>query len=189
QGITCDQIAARYLGQDSTFPSLQLATPTTGPCAPGFSCDFGSSLSFQAPQRSLTAENNPRKLFFTLFGQGDDARQRAAIMSETRSILDSVMDDANTLQKQLGARDNVVVNNYLESVREVERRLQMMQTRDMSNVDIPSAPIGIPNDFEEHLKLMFDMIALAYQVNLSNVATFMMEKEVSMRTYNNIGVN
>lgn len=189
QGITCDQVAAKYLGQETTFPSLQVATPTTGPCAPGFSCDFGSSLSFQAPQRSLTAENNPRKLFFSLFGQGDNADQRYAIMGETRSILDSVMADANALQKQLGAQDNVIVGNYLESVREVERRLQMMQNKDMSDVDIPAAPVGVPSDFEEHLKLMFDMIALAYQVNMTNVATFMMEKEVSMRTYNNVGVN
>lgn len=189
EGITCDQIAAHHLGQNSTFPSLQLATPTSGPCAPSYSCDFGSALSFVGPQRSLTAENNPRKLFFSLFGQGSDSAERLAIMGETRSILDSIMDDANALQKQLGAEDNRVVDNYLDSVRQVERRLQMMQQQDMSNVDMPTAPVGVPSDFEEHLKLMFDMIALAYQVNLTNVASFMMEKEVSMRTYNNIGVN
>ena len=189
RGVTADQIAANHLGEDTTFRSLQVGTPTTGPCAPGYSCDFGSSLSFSGPQRSLPAENNPRKLFFSLFGQGDNAQERAAIMAETGSILDSIMDDATSLQKKLGAEDNGVISNYLESVRQVERRIQMMQQQDMSDVNIPAAPVGIPSNFQEHLEILFDMIALAYQVNLTNVATFMMEKEVSMRTYNNVGVN
>ncbi|MBN4053611.1 DUF1552 domain-containing protein [Haliea sp. AH-315-K21] len=189
KGVTADQLAARHIGQGTTFPSIEVGTPTGGPCAPGFSCSFGSSLSFSSPQQPLPIENNPRKLFFQLFGQGDNAQERAAIVNETGSILDSILADANSLQRKLGSEDQVMVANYLESVREVERRVQMMKSQDLSGVDIPLAPVGIPEDFEAHLKIMFDLIALSYQINLTNVASFMMEKEVSMRTYNNVGVS
>ncbi len=189
KGITADQVAARYIAGETTFPSIEVGTPTGGPCSPGFSCDFGSALSFRTPNQSLPIENNPRKLFFRLFGQGNNATERAAIMDETGSLLDSIMDDAKSLQKRLGANDREIVGNYLDSVRQVEERIQRMKTQDMSHVDIPGAPVGVPTDFDEHLKMMFDLIALAYQVNLTNVASFMMEKEVSMRTYPNLGVS
>jgi hypothetical protein len=189
KGTTCDQIAARHIGQGTTFPSIEVGTPTGGPCAPGFSCAFGSSLSFRTPEQPLPSENNPRKLFFQLFGQGDNAAERATIVDQTGSILDSVMGDAASLQRKLGAADNAMVSNYLESVREIERRVQMMKSQDMSAVEIPDAPVGIPTSFEDHLKIMFDLIALSFQVNLTNVASMMMEKEVSMRTYNNVGVS
>jgi hypothetical protein len=188
KGTTCDQIAAQYIGKTTTFPSIEVGTPTGGPCAAGYSCSFGSSLSFRTPQQPLPIENNPRKLFYQLFGLGDDSAERASIVNQTGSILDSIMGDASSLQKKLSASDASMVSNYLESVREVERRVTMMKSQDLSNVEIPPAPVGIPNDFEEHLKVLFDLIALSYQINLTNVATFMMEKEVSMRTYTNIGV-
>jgi len=188
RGVTADQIAAQQIGQGTTFPSMEVGTPSGGPCAPGFSCSFGSSIAFPTPDVGLPIENNPRKLFFQLFGQGDDAAERAAIVDETGSILDSIMSDANTLQRKLGAEDIARVDNYLESVREVERRVQMMKSQDLSGVEIPAAPVGIPSNFEEHLTILFDLIALAYQINLTNVATFLMEKEVSMRTYANLGV-
>ncbi|MFT5321893.1 MAG: hypothetical protein ACI934_002054 [Pseudohongiellaceae bacterium] len=188
KGVTLDQIAAQRMGQGTTFPSIEVGTPTGGPCAPGFSCSFGNSLSFQTPDLSLPIENNPRKLFFQLFGQGDNSAERTAIVNETGSILDSIMGDATALQKKLGAEDIARVDTYLESVREIERRVEMMKSQDLTGVDIPPAPVGIPSDFEEHLTIMFDLIALAYQINLTNVATFMMEKEVSMRTYANLGV-
>jgi len=188
KGITADQLAAQTIGQSTTFPSIELGTPSGGPCAPGFSCSFGSSLAFQTPELGLPIENNPRKLFFQLFGQGDDAAERAAIVDETGSILDSIMADASSLQKKLGAEDVAKVDSYLESVREIERRVQMMKSQDLSGVEIPPAPIGIPGDFEEHLTILFDLLAVAYQINLTNVATFLMEKEVSMRTYANLGV-
>ncbi len=189
KGVTADQIAARTIGTNTTFPSIEVGTPVGGPCAPGYSCAFGSALSFSAPQQSLPIENNPRKLFFQLFGQGDDAVERAAIVDQTGSILDSIRGDAAALQRRLGAADTAMVDNYLESVREIERRVQMMKSQDLGDVVIPDAPVGIPASFEKHLKLMFDLIALAYQINLTNVASFMMEKEVSMRTYNNVGVS
>ena len=188
KGVTADQIAAQQIGQGTTFPSIEVGTPTGGPCAPGFSCSFGSSMSFPTPDVGLPIENNPRKLFFQLFGQGDNAAERAAIVDETGSILDSIMGDAASLQKKLGAEDIARVDTYLESVREVERRVEMMKSQDLTGVEIPSAPVGIPSSFEEHLTILFDLIALAYQINLTNVATFLMEKEVSMRTYANLGV-
>jgi hypothetical protein len=187
-GTTCDQIAAQYIGRDTTFPSIEVGTPVGGPCAAGYSCSFGSSLSFRTPTQPLPIENNPRKLFYQLFGLGDTAAERSAIVNQTGSILDSVLEDANRLQRQLAASDRVMVGNYLESVREIERRVTMMQNQDLGDVEIPPAPVGVPTDFEEHLRVLFDLIALAYQINLTNVATFMMEKEVSMRTYTNIGV-
>jgi hypothetical protein len=189
KGVTADQIAARHIGQNTTFPSIEVGTPNGGPCAPGTSCSFGNSLSFRTPQQSLPIENDPRKLFFQLFGQGDTEKERSYIVNETGSILDSIMQDANSLHNKLGAEDRSMLSNYLDSVREVERRVQMMKEKDLSNVAIPEAPVGVPTDFEAHLKIMFDLIALAYQINLTNVATFMMEKEVSMRTYPNVGVS
>ncbi|MDY6982201.1 MAG: DUF1552 domain-containing protein, partial [Pseudomonadota bacterium] len=144
KGITVDQIAARHVGANTTFPSIEMGTPTGGPCAPGFSCSFGSALSFRTPDQSLPIENNPRKLFFQLFGAGDDAAERAAIVDQTGSILDSIMAETSSLQRKLGAADNAMVANYLESVREIERRVQMMKTQDLSDVEIPNAPVGIP---------------------------------------------
>jgi Protein of unknown function (DUF1552). len=189
KGVTCDQIAAKYIGQGTTFPSIEVGTPSGGPCAPGYSCAFGSSLSFRTPTQALPIENNPRKVFYQLFGLGDSDEERAAIVKQTGSILDSIIGETANLQKKLGASDRNRVANYLDSVREIERRVNMMQSQDNSDVEIPMAPLGIPTNFEEHLKTMFDLIALAYQVNLTNVATFMMEKEVSMRTYPNVGVS
>lgn len=188
KGVTADQIAAQQIGQGTTFPSIEVGTPSGGPCAPGFSCSFGSSIAFKTPDLGLPIENNPRKLFFQLFGQGDNAAERAAIVDETGSILDSVLGDAHKLQKTLGAEDTAKVDNYLESVREIERRVQMMKSQDLTGVDIPPAPVGIPSSYEDHLAILFDLIALAYQINLTNVASFLMEKEVSMRTFGNLGI-
>ncbi len=188
KGVTCDQIAARQIGKSTTFQSIEVGTPDSGPCAPGFSCAYGSSLAFRTPHEGLPIENNPRKLFYQLFGIGDDARERAAIVNQNGSILDSVMSETASLQRRLGAADNAMVSNYLESVREIEQRIAKMQKQDLSQVDIPAAPVGIPASFEDHLKALFDLVALSFQVNLTHVSTFMMEKEVSMRTYTSIGV-
>jgi Protein of unknown function (DUF1552) len=188
KGVTCDQIAAQKIGAATTFPSLEVGTPDSGPCAAGYSCAFGNSLAFRTPDQALPFENNPRKLFYQLFGQGDDAAERAAIVNQTGSILDSITAEASTLQRKLGADDKSKVNNYLESVREIELRVTKMQSQDLSDVAIPPAPVGIPSAFDEHLKSMFDLVALAFQINLTHVASYVMEREISMRTYTNIGV-
>jgi hypothetical protein len=186
-GVTCDQIAARHIGRGTTFPSIELGTPVGGPCAAGYSCAFGSSLSFRTPDQPMPIENNPRKLFFQMFGQGDDSAERSAIVNQTGSILDSIVGEAKSLQRQLGSTDASMVSNYLESVREIEQRVTKMQNQDLGDV-VPAAPVGIPPAYDEHMKQLFDLMALAWQVNLTNIATFLMEKEVSMRTFTNIGV-
>jgi hypothetical protein len=188
-GISADQLAAQKIGQDTTFPSIELSTEGGTVCDPTFGCNYGHTISFRTPTQPLPMEYNPRKVFYKLFGQGDTAEQRAAILAETASLLDSVTGRAKTLKLDLGAQDRVRVDDYLESVRELERRMDKMKEHDLSNLDLPDAPVGVPADFEEHLKLMFDFITLAYQADLTRVASFMMAREVSMRSYPNLGVS
>jgi hypothetical protein len=174
-GTTVDQMAAKVLGAQTAFPSLELATEAGAVCDPAYGCSYGHTVSFRSPTQPLPMEFNPRKVFYRLFGQGDTAEERDAITRENSSILD--------------ARDRAAVADYLESVREIERRIQKIQTEGMGGVDLPDAPVGIPASFEDHLKLQFDQIALAWQAGLTRVATFMMAREVSMRTYNNLDIS
>lgn len=188
-GTSTDQIAAKHIGQDTPFPSLELSTETGTTCDPTFGCGFGNTISFRTPTQPLPMEYNPRKVFYQLFGQGDTTTERAAIVGETKSILDSVLGDAASLQRQLGPRDRAMVSSYLDSLREIERRIQTVEKSNLSRIDVPDAPVGVPNDFKEHVGLMFDLLAIAYQANLTRVFAFMMNKEVSMRTFNVIGVS
>jgi len=188
-GTTIDQMAARVIGNDTPFPSLELSTEGGTVCDPAYGCSYGNTISFRSPTQPLPMEYNPRKIFYRLFGQGDTADERVAIVRETGSILDAITGDAKALEQRLGGRDRAMVNDYLDSVREIERRVQKMQSQGMGDVKLPDAPVGIPNDFEEHLKVMFEMMALAYQANLTRVSTFMMAREVSMRTYNNLSIS
>ena len=188
---TIDQLIAGHIGQDTVLPSLEVAAETTvqsASCGSG-ACYYSSTLAFRNATTPLPMEFNPRKVFYRLFGQGDTADERVAITSETTSILDAVAADAAALQKRLGPQDRVAMADYLDSVREIERRIQRIKSEGMGGVELPDAPVGIPAAFEEHLKLQFDMIALAYQANLTRVATFMMAREVSMRTYNNLSIS
>jgi hypothetical protein len=134
-------------------------------------------------------EHNPRKVFFRLFGQGDTAAEREAIILQTSSLLDLVSDRSSSLRRSLGTADQVRLDEYLTSVREIERRVQIMSDQDFSGFDLPDAPAGMPATFDEHIKLMLDLVALAYQAGLTRVATFMMAAEVSMLTYNQVGVS
>jgi hypothetical protein len=177
-GVTADQIAARHIGQETRLPSLEL---TTAP--------RGAQLAWRTPTQSLPQEINPRAVFGRLFGQGDNEAERAAIVKETGSILDRVMAEAAGLQSKLGATDRAAVGVYLDSVREIERRVQMAQQQDTSNLEIPDAPIGVPNDIDAHFALMFDLMALAFQADLTRVITFSMDREASMRTYNNLSIS
>jgi hypothetical protein len=188
-GTTIDQMAARVISNDTPFPSLELSTEGGAVCDPAYGCSYGHTISFRSPTQPLPMEFNPRKVFYQLFGQGDTADERSAIVKETGSILDAISGDAKSLQGRLGAKDQAMVAEYLESVREIERRVQKMQSQGLGGVQLPDAPVGIPSEFEEHLKVMFELMALAYQSNLTRVASFMMAREVSMRTYTNIGVS
>jgi len=188
-GTTVDQMAAKALGGDTAFPSLELATEGGAVCDPGFGCSYGHTVAFRSPTQPLPMEHNPRKVFYRLFGQGDTADERTAITLENDSILDAVAGDAAALQKRLGTRDRVAIADYLDSVREIERRIQKVQTEGTGGVELPDAPMGVPASVEEHLKLQFDQIALAWQAGLTRVATFMMAREVSMRTFANLGIS
>ena len=177
-GVTADQFAARHIGQETRIPSLELTTSQRG-----------AQLAWRTPTQSLPQEGNPRNVFYRLFGQGDDEAERAAIVRETGSILDRVVAQAAGLQAKLGGQDRQAVDAYLDSVREIERRVQMASEADTSNLDIPEAPIGVPNDLDAHFALMFDLMALAFQADLTRVITFSMDREASMRTYNNLSIS
>jgi hypothetical protein len=177
-GVTADQFAARHIGQGTRVPSLELTT-----------AQRGARLAWTSPTLSLPQEGNPRTVFYRLFGQGDTDAERAEILKETGSILDRVKGQAARLQASLGVHDRIVVSDYLESVREIERRVRMASDQDTSQLSIPDAPVGVPNDIDEHFKLMFDLMGLAFQADLTRVITFSMDREASMRTYTNLGIS
>jgi len=177
-GVTADQLAARHIGQDTRLPSLELTT-----------AQAGARMAWRTPTQSLPQEGNPRAVFQKLFGQGDTDKERATILVETGSILDRVKEQAARLQASLGVGDRVVVSDYLDSVREIERRVQMAEQADTASLNIPDAPLGTPNDLTEHFKLMFDLMALSFQADITRVITFSMDRETSMRTYTNVGIS
>jgi hypothetical protein len=190
-GTTLDQIAAQQIGQDTPLPSLEVATDVRGGggfCDRDYGCSYAGTISFRTPTTPLPMETDPRKLFIRLFGQGDNAAERARLSKQYGSLLDMLTSEVNTLQRSLGPADKRTLSDYLETVREIERRIQKTEARDLSHVDIPDAPLGIP-PFDEHINLMFDLVALAYQANMTRVFTFMMAAEVSGQTYNHIGVS
>src|SRR5580704_3599395 len=177
-GVSADQLAVRYVGQDTRLPSLEL------------SVGQGSArLAWRTPTQSLPQESNPRAVFQKLFGQGDTDQERAQILTETGSILDRVKGQAARLQASLGVKDRSVVTDYLDSVREIERRVQMAEKAHNSELVIPDAPIGTPNDLTEYFKLMFDLMALAFQADITRVITLSMDHEASMRTYTNLAIS
>jgi hypothetical protein len=176
-GITADQFAARHIGQDTRLPSLELTTS-----------QVGARLAWRTPTQPLPQEGNPRAVFQKLFGQGDTDAERAAILQETGSILDRVKGQAARLQASLGVTDRVIVSDYLDSVREIERRVQMAAQQHDPDLKIPEAPVGTPNDLTEHFRLMFDLMALAFQADITRVITMSMDHEASMRTYSNLSI-
>lgn len=191
-GPTVDQIAAQHIGQDTPFPSLEVATEVHGgggSCDRDFGCSYAGTISFRTPSNPLPMENDPRKLFQRMFGQGDTPEERKRISKQYSSVLDLVSQEAADLQRTLGPQDRAMVSDYLDTVREIERRVEKMDARDLSHVNIPDTPGGIPPTFEQHINLLFDLIAVAYQANMTRVFAFMMAAEVSGLTYNQIGVS
>jgi hypothetical protein len=191
RGMSADQIAARAIGQDTAIPSIELAGESIGgvSCAPGVGCGFASTVSFRTSTQPLPMEHNPRKVFYQLFGQGDSEEERKQIVGQTGSILDHVRDKAKRMSAELSPADQTMLSDYLDSVREIERRVQKMSADSGGGMKLPDAPLGVPEDFGEQLNVMFELIALAWQANKTRVASFMIAKEVSMRTYNQIGVS
>ena len=192
-GVTVDQIAARTIGQDTILPSLELATEDhsglIGACDRDYGCIYMNTLSWRTPTTPLPMEINPRKVFERMFGQGGSAADRLARIEGDRSILDAVMKEATGLQAKLGPQDRVKISEYLENVREIERRIQKASQQVDPNMKLPEQPAGIPFSYDEHVGIMYDLLALAYQANISRVFTFMMAREVSNRTYPQVGVH
>ena len=188
---TIDQIVAKQIGQDTPLPSLEVATEDftgyVGACSPGFSCAYLNTISWSSPTTPLPMEINPRLVFERLFGQAGTAASRATRTREEKSILDSITAEATDLRRTLGTRDQTRVSEYLDNVREIERRIQQAEAHGASHVSV-GAPIGVPDSWEEHVDLLYDLIAAAWQADVTRVFTFMLARELSQRTYNNIGV-
>jgi len=191
-GVTADQIAAQAIGQDTMLPSMELATEDhsglIGACDRDYGCIYMNTLSWRTPTSPMPMEINPRKVFERMFGQGGSPSERRARTAEDQSVLDAITDQANSLMRRVGAQDRTAVGQYLENVREIERRIQVASREQDAVLELPDAPAGIPFAFEEHVMLMYDLLALAYQANVTRVFTFMVAREVSNRTYPHIGV-
>jgi hypothetical protein len=193
-GTTIDQIAVERIGQDTPLPSLELATEDMtgliGACDVGFSCTYTNTISWKTPTTPLPMEINPRNVFDRLFGDGSTATERLVRLQREQSILDSVTAEVNHLQGKLDSGDKNKVAEYLDNVREIERRIQLAEKKQggSANSEFPTAPVGIPDNHEEHSKLMFDLMAVAYQADITRIISFMMAREVSYRTFPMIGV-
>jgi hypothetical protein len=185
--VTLDQVISKIISQDTPLPSLEVASETIVQTSAGNNSIY-TTLSFRDADSPLPMETNPRKVFLQLFGEGDTPQERAAIGAQTGSILDLILDDVDRLNGRLGSGDRAVLDGYLESVREIERRAQVAGAKDLSALDIPNAPVGEQEDFGEQVKLMFDLIALAYQADLTRVVAYVTAAEGTNRTYNHIGI-
>ena len=186
---TVDQIAAAQIGQDTPFPSLEVAGESRGggmSCGRDYGCAYGATLSFRTPTVPLPMESDPRKLLERLFGQGDEPAERNLIRRRTASLLDVVSDDAADLRRSLDGADRARLDDYLGSVREVERRIQKMEAQNIADLKLPNVPLG--PSYDQRLNLMFDLLALSYQTNMTRVFSFMMAGEATNMTYNHIGV-
>ncbi len=185
---TLDQVIAQQLGQETALPSLELATETTIQVAAGNGGFYAVTTSFASPNQPLPMEFNPRKVFIQLMGPYDTQEERSRILEKNKSILDMIADRTRSLQKDLGAGDRVLLSNYLDTIREIERRVQIASDQDLSGMDIPTAPVGVFEDFDEQIKMMFDLLALAYQADLTRVGTLVMAAEGTDRTYPQVKV-
>jgi hypothetical protein len=192
-GTTIDQIAAKQIGQQTLLPSLELSMDllqTVGQCDNGYACVYQNNLSWSSPTTPLPAEAHPRIVFERLFGEGGSAADRRAALQKRASLLDWVREDITRLQNRLGPEDRTRVGQYLDTVREVERRIQKAEaeTADQSLPDL-DRPVGVPAAYADHARLMFDLQVLALQADVTRVITFQLARETSNRTYTEIGVS
>ena len=191
-GTTVDQMAAHELGKETQLRSLEVAVdhlPLVGQCDIGYACTYVNTISWRTPTTPLPMETNPRVVFERLFGDGGSAQERHLQRAQDHSLLDSVTEAAHRLQKTLGASDHQRVNEYLDGVRDLEQRIQKAELAEGTNdMALPPLPVGIPEAFEEHVKLMFDLQVLAFQTDITRVSSFLLSREISIRTYPQIGV-
>jgi hypothetical protein len=192
-GTSLDQMIAQKIGTDTVFPSLEIATEdfTTyvGACDVGYSCAYMNTISWKTPTTPMPMETNPRVVFERMFGRPGSVEQRVMRMQQNRSILDSVRGDVTELERGLGARDRVRLDQYLEHVREIEERIQRSERQASTEATVPTAPIGIPVSWEEHAVTMFDLMAVAFEADITRVFTFMLNREASQLVFPNLQFN
>jgi len=192
-GTSLDQMYAQQFGQDTPLPSIQLCIESvdgSGACDYGYACVYADTISWASPTQPLPMTVDPRQAFESLFGDGATPAERSARQRIDGSILDGITHRVADLQRGLGARDRNRLNDYLADVREIERRIQKIEKCNSSNDAraLPAAPIGVPDSFEEHAKLMFDLQALAFLTNVNRVSAFKMSRDVCQRVYPESGV-
>ena len=192
-GLSVDQMLAEDIGRSTPLPSLELGLQDVrmvGGCDSGYSCAYSNTISWSSPTTPLPYETNPRRVFERLFGDGDttDPAVRAVRSRQNQSLLDFVIDDANRLNPSLGVGDRRKLSDYLDSVREVERRIQNVERQEQVELPALDRPDGVPPTFEEHVQLMSDLVAIAFQADLTRVVTLMYSREGGNRTYRSIGV-
>jgi hypothetical protein len=188
-GTTIDQIAAEKIGQDTPLPSLELSIEEVAlSCGSGYACAYSNTISWKTPTTPLPMENNPQVVFEKLFGDGSTNDDRIALKEQNRSLLDSVMGQVASLKKDLPAPDRNKLNDYLDDVREIERRIQTAQQHVSSELKLPEAPVGVPESFDEHFKIMFDLQVLAFRTEMTRIATMMYARDTSGAVYPQSGV-
>lgn len=192
-GTTVDQIAARHLGRETQLSSLEMSMDlmqTVGQCDNGYACVYQNNLSWSSPTTPLPAEAHPRLIFEALFGEGGTAAERRKALEKKASLLDFVNDDLKKLQRELGPADRAKVDDYLTSVREIERRIQKAEaaTRDEALPDL-DRPKGVPASYRDHARLMFELQMLAFQGDITRVTSFQLARETSNRVYPETGVS
>jgi hypothetical protein len=195
QGTTADQIAAAQFGRDTVLPSMEMISSEIdlvlgGQCEAGYSCAYMNTVSWQSPTTPLPVENNPSVVFERLFGAGGTPEERLDRMKKKRSLLDRVNQDLARLQRSLGPGDRARISEYLDAVREVERRIQTAEEQNAkSTLPVPDRPVGIPVRYDDHLKLLYDLQWLAYQGDLTRVFSLMYGRELNSRSYPEIGIS
>jgi hypothetical protein len=188
-GPTIDQIAAQHIGQDTPLPSIELSIEDVAlSCGSGYACAYSNTISWKNGTTPLPMENNPQVVFEKLFGDGGNDADRAARRTQSRSLLDSVLSQIDSLRRDLPASDRVRLSEYLDDVREIERRIQKADTQFPSDLKLPDAPVGVPESLDEHFKIMYDLQALAFRAEITRIATMMYARDTSLAVYPQSGV-
>ena len=188
-GPTIDQIAAEHIGQDTPLPSIELSIEEVAlSCGSGYACAYSNTISWKSPTTPLPMENNPQVVFEKLFGDGSNNADRLARKQQGRSLLDSVMQQVASMKRNLPEPDRVRLSEYLDDVREIERRIQKSQNQMPADLQLPEAPVGVPESFDEHFKIMYDLQVLAFRAEITRIATLMYARDTSGAVYPQSGI-